>query len=37
MNKLIINFTPTGMIPTKADNSNVPITPRQIIEDVRQA
>lgn len=37
MNKLIINFAPTGMIPTKADNSNVPITPGQIVEDIRRA
>ena len=34
---LIINFTPTGMIPAKADNQYVPITPSEIIEDVRQA
>ncbi|MCI0499086.1 MAG: 3-keto-5-aminohexanoate cleavage protein [Planctomycetales bacterium] len=34
---LLINFTPTGMIPTKADNPHVPITPDEIIEDVRQA
>jgi 3-keto-5-aminohexanoate cleavage enzyme len=37
MNDLIINFTPTGMIPTKADNRHVPITPREIIDDVKQA
>ena len=37
MNKLIINFTPTGMIPTKADNKHVPITPSEIVDDVRQA
>ncbi len=37
MNKLIINFTPTGMIPTKADNKYVPITPNEIIDDVMQA
>jgi 3-keto-5-aminohexanoate cleavage enzyme len=37
MNDLIINFTPTGMIPTKADNRHVPITPNEIIDDVKQA
>ncbi len=37
MSKLIINFTPTGMIPTKDDNPNVPITPRQIVEDLRRS
>lgn len=35
--ELIINFTPTGMIPTKAVNPHVPITTDEIIEDVRQA
>jgi 3-keto-5-aminohexanoate cleavage enzyme len=34
---LIINFTPTGMIPTKADNRHIPITPHEIIDDVRHA
>jgi 3-keto-5-aminohexanoate cleavage enzyme len=37
MSNLIINFTPTGMIPTKADNKYVPITPSEIIDDVKQA
>ena len=37
MNNLIINFTPTGMIPTKADNQYVPVTPNEIIYDVKQA
>ena len=37
MNKLIINFTPNGMIPTKADNQFVPISPKEIIDDVREA
>jgi 3-keto-5-aminohexanoate cleavage enzyme len=34
MNKLIINFTPTGMIPTKEMTPYVPITPKEIIKDV---
>ena len=34
---VIINFTPTGMIPTKAMTPHVPLTPREIIEDVHQA
>jgi uncharacterized protein (DUF849 family) len=33
----IINFTPTGMIPTKEMTKHVPLTPREIVEDVRQA
>jgi 3-keto-5-aminohexanoate cleavage enzyme len=31
---LIINFAPTGMVPTKAMNNAVPITPEEIIRDV---
>jgi 3-keto-5-aminohexanoate cleavage enzyme len=34
---LIVNFTPTGMIPTKAMTPHVPITPEEIVEDVRRA
>jgi uncharacterized protein (DUF849 family) len=34
MNKLIINFTPTGMVPTKAMTSLVPISVDEIVEDV---
>jgi len=37
MEKLIINFTPTGMIPIKSQTPHVPITPEEIIEDVRKA
>ena len=33
-NKFILNFTPTGMIPTKALNPHVPITVEEIIKDV---
>jgi len=32
--KIIINFTPTGMIPTKEITPYVPITPDEIVEDV---
>ncbi len=35
--KLIINFTPTGMIPTKNMTPYVPITPEEIINDVLEA
>lgn len=35
--KLIVNFTPTGMIPTKELTSHVPVTPSEIIEDVHEA
>jgi len=37
MKDLIIDFTPTGMIPTKGMNPNTPITPAEIIEDVLKA
>ena len=37
MQKLIINFTPTGMIPTKAMTPHVPITINEIVEDVHRA
>lgn len=36
-NKLIINFTPTGMIPYKVMTPHVPIDVDEIIEDVRAA
>lgn len=36
-NGLIINFTPTGMIPTKAITPFVPISSTEIIEDVHEA
>lgn len=34
MNKTIINFTPTGMIPTKDQTPFVPITAKEIINEV---
>jgi len=34
---LIINFTPTGMIPTKNMTRHVPITVSEIVEDVHRA
>lgn len=34
---LIINFTPTGMIPTKAMTSHVPITISEVVEQVHEA
>lgn len=37
MEKLIINFTPNGMIPTKKMTPHVPITPEEIINDVLQS
>lgn len=37
MHELIINFTPTGMIPTKEMTSHVPVTVNEIVEDVHQA
>lgn len=35
--KLIINFTPTGMIPTKKMTPHVPISVSEIVEDVYRA
>jgi uncharacterized protein (DUF849 family) len=35
--KLIINFTPTGMIPTKKITPHVPVTPKEIISEVLAA
>lgn len=35
--KLIIDFTPTGMIPTKELTPHVPVSVSEIIEDVHQA
>lgn len=37
MNKLIINFTPTGIIPTKEMGVDVPITPTEIIFQAKEA
>ncbi len=36
-NRLIVNFTPTGMIPTKEMTPHVPITPKEIIEEVLES
>lgn len=37
MNELIINFTPTGMIPTKEMTPYVPVSISEIVEDVHEA
>ncbi len=37
MDKFIINFTPTGMIPTKSMNRHVPLSPDEIISEVLDA
>lgn len=34
---VIINFTPTGMIPTKEMTEHVPVSPAEVVEDVRRA
>jgi uncharacterized protein (DUF849 family) len=34
---LIINFTPTGMIPTKRMTPHVPVTANEIVEEVHEA
>src|SRR5712692_5369861 len=36
MDKLIINAAVTGMVPTKAENPHVPITPEEIAADVKR-
>ncbi len=36
-NDLIINFTPTGMIPTKEMSPHVPVSVSEIVEDVHAA
>ena len=35
--KLIVNFTPTGMIPTKNMTPHVPVSASEIIEDILEA
>lgn len=37
MNKTIITFTPTGMLPKKAETPKVPISPCEIVSDVKIA
>ena len=37
MDDLIINFTPTGMVPTKDMTPHVPVLPNEIIEQVLEA
>ena len=37
MEKLIINFTPTGMIPTKDMTPHVPISPEEIANEILEA
>lgn len=37
MNKTIINFCPTGMVPMKKDTPHVPVTPAEIIEQTHEA
>ena len=36
-NNLIINFTPTGMIPTKDMTPHVPVSVSEIVDDVQKA
>lgn len=37
MSKIIINFTPTGMIPMKTDTPYVPVTVQEIVSEVKEA
>lgn len=34
---LVVNFTPTGMVPTKAATPHVPVSPTEIVEQVHEA
>jgi uncharacterized protein (DUF849 family) len=34
MSQIIINFTPTGMVPTKDMTPHVPVSPKEIVADV---
>lgn len=36
MEKLIITVAPTGNVPTRQMNANLPVTPAEIVEDVRR-
>jgi uncharacterized protein (DUF849 family) len=36
-NNFVLNFAPTGMIPTKGMTPKVPVTPEEIVEDVLEA
>ena len=36
-NKFILNFTPTGLIPTKDMTQHVPVQPEEIVEQVLEA
>ena len=36
-NKIIVNFCPTGMVPTKATTPFVPTEPNEIIDQIHQA
>jgi uncharacterized protein (DUF849 family) len=37
MGNIVINFTPTGMLPQKKETPHVPVTVREIVEDVQRA
>lgn len=37
MEKIIVNFCPTGMVPTKELTPHVPVSPNEIIEQVHEA
>lgn len=37
MNKILINFCPTGMVPQKKQTPHVPISPSEIIEQTHEA
>lgn len=34
---LIVNFTPTGLVPTKENSPHIPVSPAEIVEQVHEA
>lgn len=37
LSDLVVNFTPTGMVPTKQTTPHLPVTPTEIIEQIHEA
>ncbi len=37
MAAIVVNFYPTGMVPTKDDSAHVPVSVSEIVEQVHEA
>lgn len=37
MDDLVVNFTPTGLIPQKKDSPHVPVAAKEVVDDVKSA